>query len=115
MPPQNISKFSRNRTQKYHTRHQHSKPAPYTNLKPTSLKSTSSSKKSFKQIKFKNESLIEELDNLAAGDLLYNTTNNFNNVINNTRDDEELQSSDDKLILDIENTLKELESFGVKE
>jgi hypothetical protein len=112
MPPQNINKFSRNRSQKYHTKHQYSKPAPYTKLKPTS---TSSSKKSFKQIKFQNESLIEELDNLTAGDLLYNTTNKFNNVVNNKRDDEELQSNDEKFVLDIENTLRELESFGVKE
>ncbi|GBC08091.1 hypothetical protein RclHR1_00790041 [Rhizophagus clarus] len=114
MPLQNGSKFSRSRTQKYHTKHQHSKPTPYTKLKPTSLKSTSSSKKSFKQIKFKNESLIEELDNLAAGDLLYNTTNKFT-VVNNKSDDGELQSSDERLIFDIEKTLKELESFAVKE
>jgi len=118
MPPQNISKLSRNGSQKYHTKHQHSKPAPYTKSKPTSLKSTSSSKKSIKQLKYKNKSLTEELDNLVSGDVLYNTTNKFNNVVNNKgikRDDGELQLSDEKLILDIENTLKELENFAVKE
>jgi hypothetical protein len=115
MPPQN-SKPTRNQAKKSYIKHQHSnklsKSAPYTKTKPTSLKSTSSSKKHSKQLKYKNKSLIEELDDLVVGDLLHNTNKFGNNV---KIDDLELQRNDEKLVSDIENAVKELENFVVKE